>query len=68
MLAYIAEHHLEIYALGIVSILYNLNALNRRLANLFAVRTSNDIIEGNERVLKFCLSIVWLYLFKNIGN
>ena len=28
------------------------------------VVTSNDIIAGNDRVLKFYLFIVWLYLFK----
>ena len=30
------------------------------------VRTSNDIIAGNGRVLKFYLFIVWLYLFNKI--
>ena len=37
---------------------------NIYVMTVFLDETSNDIIAGNGRVLKFDLFIVWLYLFK----
>ena len=56
--------------------LWSLRSLRRWVNTVSAIEfyiptakiTSNDIIAGNGRVLKFYLFIVWLYLFKKIYN